>query len=83
MTRPIPSAEVETLLSLADGDTLRKLALLLDRVMVNQATGDLTLKAGAAQITLSEDGTVRVTGARIVQDVDRDVSIRAAWIDLN
>lgn len=83
MTKPIPARDIDTRLALADAETLRRVAVLLERVSVNETTGDLVLTAGKAKITLSEDGTIRLDGARIVQDADQDVAIKAAWIDLN
>lgn len=83
MTKPIPARDIDTRLALADAETLRRLTVLLERVSVNETTGDLVLTAGKAKITLSEDGTIRLDGARIVQDADQDVAIKAAWIDLN
>ena len=83
MGRPMSSSEVTTLLQTVDGETMVRLLRLLERISVDETTGDLTIATGAARIVLTADGTVRIAGARIVQDAERDVAIRAAWIDLN
>ncbi len=64
----------------ADWDKLIELARLVQR---DAATGDLVIRNGLSTIRLAEDGTIRLHGTRIIQVADENISLDAAFIDLN
>jgi hypothetical protein len=78
MNKPLNGFDINQAPSLLDQ------LLLLARVLrVDPDTGDLCLQNGAACIVLKSDGTVRITGARVVTVADESVVIDAASIHLN
>lgn len=64
-------------------DVLQKLLLLAERIALDQQTGTLKITNGKSSITLRENGEIRVSGTSIVQTSERDITLDAAWIDLN
>lgn len=83
MTKPDRPADLSALLAGAEPDVMRRLLDLLERIRWDEGTGALELRNGAAAIRLEADGTIRVTGERVVAVADRDVTLNGAWIDLN
>lgn len=81
MTRHITTNQILALTS--QPDLIERLLALLERMRIDEVTGDLEIRNGAASLILQSSGTVRVTGHRIVQDAERDIALIAAWIDLN
>ncbi|AGT09063.1 hypothetical protein [Paracoccus aminophilus] len=64
-------------------ETLEKLAKLAEMIEISGPEGTLVIRNGASQIRLSADGTISVKGKRILQEAEKNVALRAAWIDLN
>ncbi len=83
MTKPIDPNDLVLHALGGDTDLLSRLLLLLDRVQVDPASGTLSLVNGAARLDLHKDGRIRVAGSSITQISDRDITLHAAWIDLN
>lgn len=83
MTRPDRKSHLEALLTGSDPDVLTRLLDLIEHIRWDETTGTLELRNGKAAIRLHADGSVRITGERIVNDADRDVTLNGAWIDLN
>ncbi len=81
MTQHITTEQILALTSRPD--LIERLLALLDRIRIDEVSGDLEIRNGAASVILQTSGTVRVTGRRIVQDAERDIALTAAWIDLN
>jgi hypothetical protein len=46
-------------------------------------TRTLKIEIGASSATLGEDGTITLTGKRLIQDAAQDIRLTAAWIELN
>lgn len=83
MTRPDKPGELTALLQGTHPDVLTRLLDLLERIRWDESTGTLELRNGAAAIRLGADGTIRLSGERVIAVADRDVTLNGAWIDLN
>lgn len=83
MNKPLTSQEL-----LADAlglneDVLKRLLALAERIDLDENTGVLKINNGKASITLRNDGQIRIAGTSIVQTSEHDITLDAAWIDLN
>ncbi|WP_065661985.1 hypothetical protein [Agrobacterium tumefaciens] len=58
---------------------LLKLATMIEF----DGSGTLTIRNGEARISLGSDGIVRVEGKKIIQTARQNISLDAAYIDLN
>ncbi|MGH1330274.1 MAG: hypothetical protein ACRBBK_05285 [Paracoccaceae bacterium] len=83
MTKPLSSAALLAGVTGDDADLLKRFLMLVERININPNTGALHLQNGKASIALYEDGEIRLHGTRIVQMSERDITLDAAWIDLN
>jgi hypothetical protein len=68
---------------IADANVWRKLLALAKHVEIEEAGGAIVIRNGRAKIMLRDDGTIRIEGARIVQQAERNITLNAATIDLN
>ncbi len=59
------------------------LATLSAMVRYDPASQSLCIQNGDARLILKKDGTVRAEGKRLVHVATEDISLNAAWIDLN
>ncbi|WP_405402614.1 hypothetical protein [Paracoccus sp. Ld10] len=64
-------------------EMMQKLSALLERISWDEPRQRLSFRNGQAAIHLLADGTIRLEGMRIVQSADKDITLSAAWIDLN
>lgn len=65
------------------GALLLRLMKLLDHIQWEPDRDILTIRNGAASISLEADGTIRIEGERIVETATQDITLAAGWIDLN
>jgi hypothetical protein len=83
MNKPLTSRELlADALGLND-DVLHRLLALADRLKVDPNSGALKITNGKASISLAKDGQIRISGTSIVQSSEHDITLDAAWIDLN
>ncbi|WP_349963078.1 hypothetical protein [Rhizobium sp. ZPR3] len=59
------------------------LAALSEFIKFDPAGRSLTIEIGKSSATLCEDGTIKLTGKRLIQDVSEDIHLLAGRIELN
>lgn len=83
MNKPLtPNNLLADALGLND-DILKRLLMLADRIEMDANTGTLKITNGKSSITMRDSGEIRVAGTSIVQTSEHDITLDAAWIDLN
>lgn len=84
MNKPLPKNKnlLAEALGLTD-EVVDRLLALAERVEINPDSGSLRISNGKASIALNEDGQIRISGTSIVQTSEHDITLDAAWIDLN
>jgi hypothetical protein len=83
MNKPLTSKDLlADALGLND-DILKRLLMLAERIDMDPNTGTLKITNGKSSITMRENGEIRVAGTSIVQTSEHDITLDAAWIDLN
>ena len=61
---------------------LERLAQFMEYIKIDPETGDLVLHRGSSRIILKED-SIRIESDRIVHYANKNITVRAGWIDLN
>ncbi|MFD1881576.1 hypothetical protein [Paracoccus pacificus] len=64
-------------------EQLMKLAHFASVLEFSGPNRPLVIAHGECRIRLDPDGTISITGKRILQDAERNISLRGGWIDLN
>lgn len=64
-------------------DAIEKLAYLASMLEISGPDRPLVIRHGECTIRLDPNGTISVTGRRILQDADQNIALRAGWIDIN
>ncbi|HLJ89706.1 MAG TPA: hypothetical protein VKZ53_23045 [Candidatus Angelobacter sp.] len=80
-SQPIPPGAGTT--PLAESDLFKKLLLLAECIQKDPNTGDLILQNGKARAILKANGEVRLEGVKIIQVANENLTINAAYIELN
>ena len=83
MTKPFQPADILAGHAGAEPDLLQKLMQIAAMIEIDSRTGRMSIRNGKASIELHADGTIRLRGTRIVQTSEKDITLDAAWIDLN
>ncbi|MDO5605867.1 MAG: hypothetical protein Q4G25_11980 [Paracoccus sp. (in: a-proteobacteria)] len=64
-------------------EAIEKLSRLAAMIEIAGPGQPLVIRHGECCIRLDPDGTISVSGKQIIHDAERNIALRAGWIDLN